>query len=99
MEVTFRTTQLRRNFEESTRAIRQWGDAVGRKYITRVTQLYAIKNFHEDYKVQSMRLHTLKGARSGELSISLTGRWRLIVTMGDSEENVVVKEVSNHYDD
>ena len=33
------------------------------------------------------------------MSIYLTGRWRLIVTKGDTEETVVIEEVSNHYDD
>ena len=31
------------------------------------------------------------------MSIHLTDRWRLIVTPGDTEESVVVEEVSNHY--
>ena len=31
--------------------------------------------------------------------VSLTGKWRLIVMKGDPEEDVIVKEVSNHYDD
>ena len=51
------------------------------------------------YNIRSLRLHPLKGARKGELSIYLTGRWRLIVTPGDTEESVIIQEVSNHYDD
>ncbi len=33
------------------------------------------------------------------MSIYLTGKWRLIVMKGDTEEKVIVNEVSNHYDD
>ena len=99
MEVAFRTNQLRRNYEESARAIRQWGADVGRKYITRINQLYAVRDFQEAYNLRSMRLHPLKGSKRGELSIYLTGKWRLIVTRGGTEEDVIVKEVSNHYDD
>ena len=99
MEVSFRTNQLRRNYEESARAIRQWGADVGRKYITRINQLYAVRDFQEAYNLRSMRLHPLKGSKRGELSIYLTGKWRLIVMKGDTEEDVIVKEVSNHYDD
>ena len=99
MEVTFRTNQLRRNYEESARAIRQWGADVGRKYITRINELYAVKDFREAYTIRSMRLHPLKGSKRGELSIYLTGKWRLTVTKGDTEEQVTVREVSNHYDD
>lgn len=46
-----------------------------------------------------MRLHPLKGSKRGELSIYLTGQWRLIVEKGDTEEQIVVKEVNNHYGD
>ena len=46
-----------------------------------------------------MRLHPLKGSKRGELSIYLTGKWRLIVVKGETEESVIVKEVSNHYGD
>lgn len=99
MEVTFRTNRLRRNYEESARGARQWGADVGRKYITRINQLYALRDFRAAYEVQSMRLHPLKGSKRGELSIYLTGKWRLIVTKGDTEDHVIVREVSNHYDD
>ena len=99
MEVTFRTNQLRRNYEESAKATRQWGADVGRKYIIRINELYAVKDFQNAYNIRSMRLHPLKGSKSGELSIYLTGRWRLIVIKGDTEEHVIIKDVSNHYDD
>lgn len=99
MEVIFRTNQLRRNYEESARGVRQWGADVGRKYITRINELYAVKDFREAYSIRSMRLHPLTGSKTGELSIFLIGRWRLIVTMGDTEEEIIVKGVSNHYDD
>ena len=99
MEVTFRTNQLQRCYEESNRAIQQWGPDVGRQYIVRINRLYAVSNFQEAYKIQSMHLHPLRSSGRGELSIRLTGRWRLIVTKGDTEESVIIEEVSNHYDD
>ena len=99
MEVVFATTALRRNYEESARAIRQWGPEVGRRYIVRVNQLYAARDFQEVYNIRSMGLHSLRGSRRGELSIRLTGAWRLIVTRGDNAESVTVREVTNHYDD
>ena len=99
MEVYFRTNQLRRNYEESARAIRQWGPEVGRKYITRINELLRIIDFHEAHKIRAMRLHRLKGPKEGLLSIYLAGRWRLVVTTGDTEKSVVIEEVSNHYDD
>ena len=99
MEVSFRTNQLRRAFQESAMANRTWGMEVGRRYITRVNELYAVRDLQEAYNIRSMRLHPLKGSKRGELSVYLTGRWRLIVTEGETEESVVIREVSNHYDD
>lgn len=99
MQVTFRTNRLLRNYEQSARAVRDWGPDVGRKYVTRVNQLYAVKDFQEAYKIKSMRIHPLKGSKRGDLSIFLTGRWRLIVAKGDTEAQVQIREVSNHYDD
>ena len=99
MEVHFRTNRLRCNYQESAKAIRQWGKNVGRKYVTRIKQLYAVKDFQEARNMRSMRLHALKGPKSGKLSVYLTGKWRLIVTMGETEEHVIVEEVSNHYGD
>ena len=99
MEVIFRTNQLLRCYESSSRATRQWGAEVGRQYILRINQLYAVSNFQEAYKIQSMYLHPLRSSGRGELSIRLTGRWRLIVTKGDTEESVIIEEVSDHYDD
>ena len=99
MEVKFRSRQLRRCYEESARAIQRWGPEVGRKFITRVKQLQAVANFQQAYAIRAMRLHALKGASRGELSITLTGRWRLIVTKGESKDSVMIEEVSNRYDD
>ena len=98
MEVAFRTKQLRRLYEESSKAVRQWGPDVARKYVTRINELYAARDFQEVYNVRSMRLHPLKGSRKDDFSIYLTGKWRLIVTKG-GEDSVIIKEVSNHYGD
>ena len=99
VEVVFGTTALRRNYEESARAVRQWGPEVARRYINRVNQLYEVRDFREAYEFRSMRLHPLRGARRGELSIYLTGAWRLIVVQGNTAVTVIIREVTNHYDD
>ena len=99
MEVTFKTNQLKLCFEVSSKAVQKWGSVVGRKYVTRINQLYAVKDFQDAHNVRSIRLHTLNGGRRGELSIYLTGRWRLIVARGETEEHVIIENVSNHYED
>ncbi len=99
MEVYFRTNLLRRNYEESARAIRAWGTEVGQRYVTRINELRRIKNFSAVYNIRSMRLHPLTGDMAGKWSIYLTGGWRLIVTKGDTDESLIIEEVSNHYGD
>ena len=99
MEIYFRTNLLRRNYEESARAIRAWGPEVGQRYVTRINELRRIKDFSAVYNIRSMRLHSLAGNMAGKLSIYLTGNWRLIVTKGETDESVIIEEVSNHYGD
>ena len=99
MEVVFRTKRLQRNFQESVGAVRPWGPKVGRKYITRIEQLYAATDFGAVYNIRSLSLHPLKGPMKGYFSIYLTGKWRLVITKGDTDAIVFIEEVSNHYDD
>ena len=99
MEVIFRTRQLQLNYEDENRATRQWGEPVGPRYVLRINQILDVENFYQLYGIPSLRLHPLRGARRGELSIYLTGRWRLIVRMGDTAESIIIEGVSNHYDD
>ena len=99
MEVSFRTKQLQQRYEDSSEAVRKWGQDVARKYVTRINQLYAVKDFQAAYNIRAMRLHPLKGSMRGDLAINLTGKWRLIVAKGDTDQHVIIRSVSNHYDD
>ena len=98
IDVMFRNRWLQRNFEESDRTIRQWGKDVGCQYIIRVAQLHAVPDFQTAGKIRALKLHPLKVNKQGRWSIRLTGRWRLIVAEGSSEEHVVIEGGSNHYD-
>lgn len=99
MEVIFRTRQLRRNYEDVNRATTDWGRDVSRRYALRIDALRRARDLHELYNISALRLHPLRGSRAGELSIYLTGRWRLFVTRGDTPYSIILEEVSNHYDD
>ena len=99
MNVIFRTNELRRCYEDSSRAIRRWGPDVGRMYIHRIQMLHAVRDFQDAYHRPALRLHPLRSSQRGELSIYITGRWRLIVTPGSAADSVIIEEVSNHYDD
>lgn len=98
MEVAFGSAKLRRCYEESARAFREWGPEVGRRYIGRIETLYAMRDFSETFRQHSWRTHLLKGDRGGQYAIDLTGKWRLIVTRGATDTAVTIREVSNHYE-
>ena len=99
MDVIFRTRRLRRNYENAGRAEREWGSQVARRYVFRIEQIREIEDFYQLYGIPPLRLHALHGSRNGELSIYPVGRWRLVVARGDTEQSIIIEEVSNHYDD
>lgn len=93
MEVLFRTQSLRKHYQDSDTAIRRWGSDVARRYIARISQLYAMKELSEADSIISLRPHLLNGSRKGELSIHLTGEWQLILKAGDTGESVTIMGV------
>ena len=99
MKVQFGSRHLQRCYEESKEAIRTWGADVGRKYVQRVGILLATRTFADLYSIRALRLHPLKGEREGQYAITLTGRWRLILTCLPDEQTIRIDEVSSHYDD
>ena len=98
MHVDFASRQLERSFTDEADAIRRWGPQVGRRYIMRVRLLQEARTLDDLLAIQSLRLHPLRGERSGDRAITLQGRWRLIIERPD-ERTVTVKEVTNHYGD
>ena len=98
MEVSFRSRRLQRCYEESSRADREWGSIVGRRYIRKVNELGALPTFNDVFAIVRMRAHPYK-SRPGSCPLSMTGRWRLLVRQGERPDQVIVEEVSNHYDD
>lgn len=99
MEVTFRTRQLSRAFEESKQAVRLWGDQVARKYVMRIITLQSARDFREVRQLVSLRAHRLQGVREGEWALDLTERYRLIVRPATDGQSVMIQEVSSHYGD
>lgn len=96
--VKFSKRYLEKCYRKESEAIRRWGVDVGRKYINRVSTLYAVESIDDLYKIPQLKFHPLTGNRKGQYAISLTGRARLIV---EFEENqiIIVEEVSpEHYE-
>lgn len=98
MEVEFRSTQLEECFRYAAKAVRAWGKEVARRYVERIVILQGARSVAELHDVPPLRFHALKGDRQGQYSLTLVGRWRLIITVRDEAMTVVrVEEVSKHY--
>lgn len=99
MKVTFRKKKLEKCYEESQKAIREFGPEVGRRFILRVNIIKSADDLEALKKQRPLRCHELKGDRQGQWAINLTDRYRLIFSLqGDNLEIVQIEEVSKHYD-
>lgn len=100
LKVEFRTKKLEKQYKESKQAIRDFGEAVARRYVQRINAIKHSRSIDEVCKLPGFHCHPLKGDREGEWSITLVGRMRLIFTLkGRKLEIVRIKEVSKHYGD
>ena len=100
MEFRFRTQRLQKQYEQSDKATRAYGQEVGRKYIGRINIIKQALDINELCALRGLRCHPLKGNRLGQWSITLVNFYRLIFTLeGSSLEIAQIKEVSKHYDD
>jgi len=100
VEVTFRTTKLRKCYEGQAAAQRAWGVAVARAYVRCIEILKAVETLQAVAAFRHLRLHPLKGDRQGQHAIALDNRWRLIVTFEKGPPaRVRIEEVSRHYED
>ena len=75
---------------------RFFGIPVGRKYIQRLAVLRAVDKFSQLYGLKALRLHPLKGQRTGEYAITLTGNYRLIIQKID-EDKILVIDVEDYH--
>ena len=99
MEVEFSTSRLERCFSSRREATREWGPVVARSYTDRLGRIHNMRTFRELFTLASFRMHPLHGEYAGKYSVTLAGRYRLIVGRGNREDQVVIYEVTNHYDD
>ena len=77
-------------------ASRFFGVPIGRKYIQRLAVLRATDKFSELYGHRALRLHPLKGNRTGQYSITLTVNYRLILEKV-AEDRVRIIDVEDYH--
>jgi len=75
---------------------RLFGIPIGRKYIQRLAVLRATDKFSELYGHRALRLHSLKGNRTGQYSIIITGNYRLILEK-IGEDRVLIIDVEDYH--
>ena len=97
MQVHFASHELERCYADEQAAIRAWGPIVGPRYAVRVALPYQAGSLEDLGTYQVLHLHPLKGERAGQWALGLQGRWRLIVEL--QGDDILVREVSNHYGD
>lgn len=98
MDIKFGSRKLAEagiSYSESTRL---FGIAIGRKYIQRIAVLRATDYFNQLYGHRALRLHPLKGNRSGQYAITLTGNYRLIIEKIE-EDRVRILAVEDYHGD
>jgi toxin HigB-1 len=99
MQVHFKTRKLEKQYEYHQEAVKAYGMQVGRKYILRINIIKSATDINELRSLPGLRCHPLKGDRTGQWAINLTGFFRLIFTVkGKKLEIACIEEVSKHYD-
>ena len=99
MEVEFRTNKLERAYARGAEAEKQWGKAIGRKYVQRIKLLAALSTVLEVQQARALVFHGLEGKYKGQYGITLTANWRLIVSLPDGEEGdrIRIDEVDDYH--
>lgn len=98
MYIEFATNRLVDASASLAEASRLFGVPIGRKYIQRLAVLKATDKFMELYGHRALRLHPLKGKRTGQYAMTLTGNYRLIIEKVQ-EDRVRIMEVEDYHGD
>ena len=98
MDIEFATNHLAVASLSLSEATRLFGLPIGRKFIQRLAILRATEKFSQLHGHRALRLHPLKGHRTGQHAMTLTGNYRLIVER-ISEDKARVVEVEDYHGD
>ncbi len=86
-------------YSSEREATRFFGKQIARVYIRRVRELRAARNLDVIKANQSMRFHELTGDRKGQFSVKLTKNYRLIVTLENDQQDIVIEGVEDYHGD
>ncbi|MDP2919742.1 MAG: type II toxin-antitoxin system RelE/ParE family toxin [Dehalococcoidia bacterium] len=98
MNIEYSSNRLARASVSISEASRLFGVPIGRKYIQRLAVLRATDKFTQLYGLQALRLHPLKGNRTGQYALALTGNYRLIIEKV-RDDTVRILDVEDYHGD
>ncbi len=98
MKIEFSSHRLANASVSLSEANRLFGISIGRKYIQRLAVLRATDRITQLYGHRALRLHPLKGNRTGQYAITLTGNYRLIMER-IAEDTVRIIDVEDYHGD
>ena len=98
MDIQYATNRLHAAGLTLSEATRVYGVSIGRKYIQRLAVIRAVDKFDDLYGHRALRLHPLRGERSGQYAMTLTGNFRLIIER-ISDDAVRIRGVEDYHGD
>lgn len=96
MKIEFSSNRLAAASVSLSEASRLFGVPIGRKYIQRLAVLRAMDKFTELFGHRALWLHPLKGNRTGQYAMALTGNYRLIIEKVQ-EDKVRIMDVEDYH--
>jgi len=96
VQIEFSTNRLRHASTNFSEASRLFGIPISRKYIQRLAIIRATDKFAELFGHRALRLHPLKGDRTGQYALTLSGNYRLIIEKLD-EDKVYIVDVEDYH--
>lgn len=98
MDIEFASNRLAEAALSLSDATRLFGVPIGRKYIQRLTILRAVDKFEQLYGHHALRLHALRGDRTGQYAITLTANYRLVIEK-INEDTIRILGVEDYHGD
>lgn len=98
MELEFSSNRMVKASVSLSEANHLFGIPIGRKYMQRLAILRAVDKFSQLWGYRALKLHPLKGDRTGQYAITLTNNYRLIIEKS-KEDAVRIIDVEDYHGD
>jgi plasmid maintenance system killer protein len=79
MVICYASRKLEKTLNSNSACVQAFGKVLAKKLIQRLRELAALTNLHDARTLSGANCHELTGDRKGEIAMSLTGNYRLIL--------------------